>query len=78
MTTIEFHLAADARVNITIYDAAGRTVRRLVQDGFYAAGINQAVWDGMSDVGAKAASGVYFYRLDADGETFTSKMVLLR
>ena len=78
MTTIEFYVAGDTKVDITIYDAAGRTVRRLVRSGFYGTGTHQVRWNGINDSGASVSSGVYFYRFSAGGQVFNSKLVLLR
>ena len=77
-TTIEFYLAKDTKVDLTIYDAAGRTVRRLVHDRFMYGGTHKIVWNGVRDGGGNVASGVYFYRLKADGVELSSKLVLLR
>jgi hypothetical protein len=46
-------------------------------DGWQAAGRKTVVWDGLAGGGARAASGVYFYRLTAPGYENTKKMVLL-
>jgi hypothetical protein len=77
-TTIEFYLARDSEVELTIYDAAGRTVRRLIQSRPMHAGTHQILWNGVKDGGGTAASGVYFYRFRADGVEMSSKLVLLR
>jgi hypothetical protein len=78
MTTIEFYLANDTKVDLTIYDAAGRTVRRLVHDRHMLSGTHEIRWNGVKDGGGRVASGVYFYRLRADGVELSSKLVLLR
>ena len=44
----------------------------------FAAGPHEAVWDGRNERGEAAAVGVYFYRLDAMGESHTHKLVLAR
>ncbi len=66
-----------SEVRLDVYDAAGRLVRVLV-DANKSAGRHQAVWNGRDGLGAQAASGVYFYRLDARSFTQTRKMILLR
>jgi flagellar hook assembly protein FlgD len=76
-TTIAFTLAAETHVEVTIYDAAGTRVRTLV-DERRAGGEYQVPWDGRTDRGGVAASGVYFYRLKTPGVTETRRMVLLR
>jgi hypothetical protein len=53
-------------------------VRTLV-DGEVAAGVvHTARWRGLSDAGAQVSSGVYFYKLVAEGFVETRKMVLLK
>ena len=76
-TAIRFTLAEAARARLSIYDVSGRLVRRLV-DEQRGAGTHNEIWDGTDGTGRGAASGVYFYRLEAGPFTQTRKMVLLR
>ncbi len=76
-TTIRYDLARAGRVDLRIFDVAGREVATLVS-GMRAAGHQQAVWDGRTAEGALAPSGVYFYRLRIDGANETRRMVLTR
>jgi hypothetical protein len=80
-TTIEFSLAAASDVAIRVYDAAGRVVRTLV-DSSVEAGPHTIVWRGTTDTGQRAASGVYFIRMEAVGEHTSyreaRKLVLLK
>ncbi len=62
-TTIEFSLAATGDVGIRIFNCAGRVVRTLM-DAELEAGSHTAVWDGTTDTGDHAASGVYFVRME--------------
>jgi hypothetical protein len=77
VTTIRFGLSDPVFVSLRIYDAAGRTVRELV-NGKREAGVFNETWDGMDNNGRESASGVYFYKLVAGNFSETRKMVLLR
>jgi len=69
--------AGGADVTIRIYDVAGRLVQTLVHE-HRPAGLHQVPWDGRSTNGARVASGVYFYRMQAGRFAETRKMVLLK
>lgn len=76
-TTIEYALPVDARVTLEVYDVLGRRVAELV-NGYVAAGYYAAEFDAST-----LASGVYLYRIKADGidgKTFNHvrKMVLMK
>jgi hypothetical protein len=60
----EYGAGAIGRVGI--YDLAGRRVRT-AGEGFYPPGRYTIAWDGRTQDGLKAASGVYFVRLYLDG-----------
>ncbi len=77
-TGIGFVLPQGSSVTLTVYDASGRLVRRLLTDDPRSAGEHAVSWDGRDDAGHPAASGTYFYRLTAGSEVATRKMVLLR
>jgi hypothetical protein len=81
VTTLEYSIAASGRVTLRVYDLAGREVRTLV-DRDVEAGEHKVVWDGTTDSGQRAASGVYFVRMEAAGrmDAFhaTRKLVLLK
>ena len=63
-TTIDYRVPTAAKVTLVVYDIMGNKIRRLV-DGFKAAGIYRAVWDGKDASGKQVASGVYFYQMIA-------------
>jgi hypothetical protein len=77
VTRIAYSIPEAARVELLIYDLDGRMVRRLVQAD-RDAGDYTATWEGRTDAGDAAASGIYFYRLVADGRELARKMILLR
>jgi hypothetical protein len=76
MTTILFELSRPMHVKLNVYTVAGELVSTLVDEEM-AAGRKEVVWNAR-DGGRPMASGIYFYRLVAGGETQTKKMVLLR
>ncbi len=76
-TTITFTLAERTNVRLAIYGAGGALVRTLV-NGSLNGGAQRVQWNGLNDSGAPVASGVYFYRIGADRETSTKKLLLLR
>jgi hypothetical protein len=64
-------------VRIAVYDVAGRRVRVLV-DRNLRPGSYTARWDGRTDAGEPAASGVYFCSLRAGSVRASQRMVLLK
>lgn len=77
-TSIQFTLlGGGGGVKLAIYNVNGQVVRTLV-DGTLPGGPHKVVWNGKDDRGLSAASGVYFCRLETDGETRVRKMALLK
>jgi hypothetical protein len=77
-TSIAFEMSAMDRVDLTIHDAAGRVVRRLLDDRRYGPGRHSIGWDGTDDLGHRVGTGVYFYRVTVGNETETRRMLLLK
>ncbi len=77
MTDIKFTLPHDARVSLKIYDISGRLVQELANETM-SAGEHSVRWMGRDNAGKAVASGTYFMRLVADGETSVKSMVLVR
>ncbi len=76
-TTIAFGLRNAGQVRLVVYNVLGQKVRTLA-DAVMGAGNYTATWDGRNDRGAQLSSGVYFYRLEAQGFTMTRSMMLLK
>jgi hypothetical protein len=76
-TTIEYAIAADSYVDLSIFNVKGELVRNLVGE-FKQKNRYSAVWDGKDSFGKPVGSGVYFYRLKAGDVVKSNKMVLLR
>jgi hypothetical protein len=76
-TTFDLDLSADADVVVDVYDVVGRRVRHL-ELGRLGAGSRSMHFDGAGEDGRHLPSGVYFYRVSANGATVTRKMVIAR
>ena len=72
LTTINLQLTMNNEINLSIYDLNGRHVETLFS-GYKDAGTHQFDWNASA-----YASGVYFYRLKANGMAVTKKMVLVK
>ncbi len=74
---VQFGLRRESPVRLAVFDRSGRQVRSLVRarlkPGDYA-----VRWDGCDDFGRRLSQGIYFLRLEADGERLTKKAVLLQ
>lgn len=74
---IQFTMAKAGRAKIDVFDVNGRLVRSVL-DKTMPEGPNYAEWNGTDMSGRQVASGVYFYRLRANGEDFSKQMVVVR
>ncbi len=63
-TTIHYALPSRSKVQLVIYDLAGRVMKELVSEQ-QAPGEHAALWDGRDHAGNSVTSGVYIYRLTA-------------
>ncbi|MEO1727081.1 MAG: PKD domain-containing protein [Bacteroidota bacterium] len=71
-TTVEYALPQATAVRLTVYDVTGRAVAELV-DGTMEAGYHSAAFDASA-----LPSGIYLARLDAEGRTFTERLLVVR
>jgi len=78
-TRLRFYLKTGGQVSINIFDVHGRLVRRVLRSGIARAGWGEVRWNGMTESGVSAASGIYFARLVVSGQSqYVQKLVLLR
>jgi hypothetical protein len=76
--TFSLRVPADAgHVRLDLFDVRGRLVRRLL-DGAQPLGTRDVRWDGHSDDGLEAPSGVYCYRLESRVGVQAGRVVILR
>jgi len=72
ITTINYGLPNDSHVRLIVYNLLGEEVAQLVNEQ-QTAGYKQINWDASA-----AATGIYFYRLQAGDFVQTRKMMLLK
>ncbi|MBT7099120.1 hypothetical protein HN937_17205, partial [Candidatus Poribacteria bacterium] len=81
-TWIPFDLADSASVTVDIYSPAGRVIRTIdlgrLPAGPYRDRSRAAYWDGRNATGERVGSGVYLYRLRADGFSAIQRMLILK
>jgi len=71
-TTIQYSLPKTVHVRLTVYNVIGQEVAILV-DGVMNSGNHRAVF-----TAGNIASGLYLYRLEADGQVITKKMLVMK
>lgn len=76
-TRIVFGLPAASDVRLEVYSITGQKVCTLL-NGHLEAGRYNLNWNGADADGHAVSSGVYFYRLQADGDIKTLKMTMLK
>jgi hypothetical protein len=76
-TRIDYDIPKATHVHLDIYNVLGQRVNTLVNE-YQEAGSKSVVWNGRDNTGSEVASGIYFYRLDADQFSATKKMMMLK
>ncbi len=76
-TKFQFALPHKSYVRISIFNVLGQNIKTLA-DEEYPAGRYLVDWDGKTDAGIQAASGIYFYMMEADNFKATKKLMLLK
>jgi hypothetical protein len=74
---IEYGLAKESPVTLSIYNVAGQVVKEY-NPGKQKAWYYSIKWDGRSNQGHRVGAGVYFYRLTAGSWAKTRKMVVVK
>ncbi|MCK5832922.1 T9SS type A sorting domain-containing protein [bacterium] len=76
-TAITFDLPEKMDLSLTIFDMTGRSVSSIAE-GEFESGTHRIIWNGRSDKGIKASSGVYFIVLKAGKTNLQRKMLLIK
>jgi hypothetical protein len=77
-TVLHVDVPRAGRVDLGIYDVAGRLQRVLIDGEWREAGSHAVRFDGRSDAGRALPSGVYLARLRSDGKSRQERLVLLK
>jgi len=75
-TSIDFVLQRAVRVELRVFDAAGRLVRALASSEF-AAGRHEISWDGRDAEGSRVSPGVYFCSLSTGAGEAARKLIVV-
>jgi len=76
-TEIRYQLSNAGLVDLTIFNLKGQKIRNLV-DAYEISGQHSVIWDGKDDENYDVPSGLYFYRLKAEGFLEIKKTLLLK
>ena len=74
--SVQLSLPFAAWTEFSVFDQQGRRVR-VVHAGPLPAGTKLMTWDGLTDGGRRAASGMYFLRMNAAGNVSTRQVIML-
>lgn len=77
-TTLYYELAQAGRIEVEVFTASGRLVRRLQESGLKAGGLHRLHWDGRDDKGRTVSSGSYYVIISAPGATRSRSVLLVR
>lgn len=71
-TRIEYSIPSNGLVTLSVFDITGREVETLINQNQFA-GTYSVTWNATG-----VTSGIYFYRVQVNGQQFTNRMVLLK
>jgi hypothetical protein len=75
-TSFRLSLPEESDYTVQVFNVAGQLVRSW--SGHERAGVYTITWDGRNNQNTQVASGVYFYKAEANGRTETRKMLMLK
>jgi glucuronoarabinoxylan endo-1,4-beta-xylanase len=73
-TSIPYKLKTESDVYVAIYDILGRKIKEF-NISQQSIGTHEIFWDGRNNLGEQVATGIYFYRMQADGVSSVKKMI---
>jgi hypothetical protein len=76
-TSIVYSIGMNSNVNVRIFSLLGEEIATLF-NGDVNPGNHEVRWNGVDKSGAKVASGMYIYRVEANNIALTGKMMLMK
>jgi hypothetical protein len=76
-TAIKINVQNPVLAEIYIYNLKGQKVRSFTQSNLVK-GDNRVFWDGKDSRGQRVHNGIYFIRVEAGGEVFTRKLIVVK
>jgi photosystem II stability/assembly factor-like uncharacterized protein len=73
---IKYELASPMSVELKVFDFGMHRIRTM-SVGMQSAGLRELTWDGLDRDGVRIANGPYFYAIEAGGETFWGKILVI-
>jgi len=76
-TYLEFRMDKPGKYRVSIFDVNGRALKILNGDDQFSS-VHTLYWDGKDDGGKMVPPGIYFYRLEANGNSDMERMVKVK
>ncbi len=76
-TNIAFSIPENGLANLSVYDIRGRKVNTLVNNSM-TQGEHTVIWNGDDNNGNTLSSGVYFFKLESQGQSKVRKTLLMK
>lgn len=76
-TNISFVLNSTSPIQIDIYNTKGQKVKSLLKQTLNS-GNHSILWNGKNDKNKSVASGLYFYKIKANHNSYSGKMLLIK
>ncbi|MEO0091239.1 MAG: T9SS type A sorting domain-containing protein [candidate division WOR-3 bacterium] len=74
---ISFNLSQPSKINLRIYDAAGRLVKTLI-DSHLSEGTYNFIWNRTDENNREVAEGIYFYTIETESSRLTKKLIITK
>jgi len=75
--SIRLDATKDYKSDVSIFNVKGEKITTLF-NGTITKGSHNLMWDGTDSKGTKLSNGIYFYQVNADKNTLTGKIILIK